>query len=93
MVRRGARTPAAFAWLALRPLRQLTGHTETLGGEFALVRGILWRWLLPPAARARAALRRELPGPARFEQPRLRRWSAARARGGTATGTLRRAAR
>jgi glycosyltransferase involved in cell wall biosynthesis len=40
------RAPIAFAWLALRPLRRLIGHDETLGSETGLVRGILWRWLV-----------------------------------------------
>ena len=75
------RSPAACLWLALRPLRELTGHSETLGGEFALVRGILWRWLLVVlVGRARKPGRRvfdaSFPDPPRFEQPRLRRWRA-----------------
>jgi glycosyltransferase involved in cell wall biosynthesis len=75
------RAPAACLWLILRPLRQLTGHTETLGGEFALVRGILWRWLLVAfVGRAKRPGRRladaSFPDPPRFEQPRLRRWRA-----------------
>jgi glycosyltransferase involved in cell wall biosynthesis len=75
------RSPAAFAWLALRPLRRVIGRDETLGGELPLVRGIIWRWLL-----ALAVSRRERPGhrpydasfpnPPRFEQRRLRRWRA-----------------
>jgi hypothetical protein len=68
-------------WLAARPLRRLVGSDETLGGEVALVRGILWRWLLPvavgvahrPVAPAYDA---SFPDPPRFEQPRLRRWRA-----------------
>src|SRR5205814_9001708 len=39
-------SPLAFAWLALRPLRRFLGRDETLGGELALIRGILWRWLI-----------------------------------------------
>jgi glycosyltransferase involved in cell wall biosynthesis len=77
----GERSPVAFLWLALRPLRHLVGHTETLGGEFALVRGIAWRWLvLLLVGRARKPGRRvfdaSFPDPPRFEQPRLRRWRA-----------------
>ncbi len=76
-----ARSPAAFAWLALRPLRRLFGRDETLGGETALVRGILWRWLIVagvgraqrPGNRAYDAA---FPDPPRFEQRRLRRWRA-----------------
>jgi glycosyltransferase involved in cell wall biosynthesis len=75
------RSPGAFAWLALRPLRRLFGRDETLGGESALVRGILWRWLLVlavgraerPGGRAYDA---SFPDPPRFEQRRLRRWRA-----------------
>jgi glycosyltransferase involved in cell wall biosynthesis len=75
------RSPIACLWLALRPLRHLTGHKETLGGEFALVRGIVWRWLLVGlVGRARRPGRRlfdaSFPDPPRFEQPRLRRWRA-----------------
>ena len=77
-----ADSPAAFAWLALRPLRALAGRGETLGGEAALARGVLWRWLVAiaagpaaPSAR-RPALDASFPDPPRFEQPRLRRWRA-----------------
>jgi hypothetical protein len=73
------RSPLAFCWFALRPLRRLTGHDETLGGEFALLRGILWRALIGASALgARAPGRRaadaSFPDPPRFDQPRLRRW-------------------
>jgi glycosyltransferase involved in cell wall biosynthesis len=76
-----ARSPAAFTWLALRPLRRLLGHDETLGGEVALVQGIAWRWLLALAVcGARLPGRRQFdasfPDPPRFEQRRLRRWRA-----------------
>lgn len=76
-----ARSPAKFLWLSGRPLRRLLGRDETLGGELALAKGIMWRWLLTVAVG-----RAELPGgrpfdasfpdPPRFEQPRLRRWRA-----------------
>lgn len=74
-------SPAPFLWLALRPLRRLIGRDETLGGEFALMRGIVWRWLLVVlVGRARRPGRRlfdaSFPDPPRFEQPRLRRWRA-----------------
>jgi glycosyltransferase involved in cell wall biosynthesis len=74
-------SPAAFAWLACRPLRRLIGRDETLGGEFALVRGILWRWLVVVlvgwAPRpGRRLFDASFPDPPRFEQPRLRRWRA-----------------
>jgi glycosyltransferase involved in cell wall biosynthesis len=75
------RSPLACLWLTLRPLRELAGHTETLGGEFALVRGIVWRWLVVVlVGRAQKPGRRlfdaSFPDPPRFEQPRLRRWRA-----------------
>jgi len=41
-----ARSPGAFAWLALRPGRAIVGRNETLGTEGILVRGLLWRFLL-----------------------------------------------
>jgi hypothetical protein len=64
------RSPAAFAWLAARPLRRLVGLSETLGTEIELAQGILWRWL--------AAIRGDasFPGPESFNQRRLRRWRA-----------------
>ncbi len=74
-------SPVAFAWLALRPLRALAGRGETLGGEAALVRGIVWRRLVGslggrvPVGR-RPAIDASFPDPPRFEQPRLRRWRA-----------------
>ncbi|MGO9974339.1 MAG: glycosyltransferase [Solirubrobacteraceae bacterium] len=75
------RSPAAFAWLAARPLRRLAGRDETLGGEAGLAKGIVWRWLLSlvvagahhPGRRAYDA---SFPDPPVFEQPRLRRWRA-----------------
>ncbi len=67
-----SRSPPAFAWLALRPLRALAGHGEALGGEWALARGIAWRWLVGHVAHGPADAR--FPDPPRFEQPRLRRW-------------------
>jgi len=63
-------SPAAFAWLAARPLRRLLGHDETLGGEFALLRGIAWLKLIAPRSDA------SFPDPPEFDQPRLRRWRA-----------------
>src|SRR5829696_3818326 len=39
------RSPAAFAWLALRGL---THRPETLGSELELLRGIAWRHARPP---------------------------------------------
>jgi hypothetical protein len=71
----------AFAWLAARPLRALWGRNETLGTELDLVRGILWRRLLPLlAVGARRPGRRPLdarfPDEGSFRQRRLERWRA-----------------
>jgi hypothetical protein len=67
------RSPLAFAWLALRPLRALAGHTETLGSELELAAGILWRQLAGlPGRRLDATI----PHPIAFQQKRLRRWRA-----------------
>lgn len=76
-----ADSPLAFAWLALRPLRAFVGRGETLGGESALARGVVWRRLVALASgRAPAPWRPRLdasfPDPPRFEQRRLRRWRA-----------------
>jgi glycosyltransferase involved in cell wall biosynthesis len=76
-----ARSPAAFAWLAGRPLRSLAGRTETLASEVELVKGILWRWLIGLSLRREAQPGRMLydasfPPPGSFEQKRLRRWRA-----------------
>jgi glycosyltransferase involved in cell wall biosynthesis len=79
------RSPLAFAWLVLRPLRRWIGRDETLGAEATLARGIVWRWLVA----ARAA-RRTRPGRwgadaslppfdlKALEQRRMRRWRARR---------------
>jgi len=77
----GGQSPIGFLWLAGRPLRRLIGHDETLGGELALARGVLWRWLIVLAVgRAKRPGNRaydaSFPDPPRFEQPRLRRWRA-----------------
>jgi Glycosyl transferase family 2 len=74
-------SPAAFAWLALRPLRRLWGRDETLSGELALTRGIIWRWLVAAAVAGhehpgRRPWDASFPDPPRFEQGRLRRWRA-----------------
>jgi glycosyltransferase involved in cell wall biosynthesis len=76
-----ARSPAAFAWLAGRPLRTLAGRTETLASEVELAKGILWRWLIGLSLRRGARPGRMLydatfPPPGSFEQKRLRRWRA-----------------
>jgi hypothetical protein len=74
------RSPGAFLWLALRPLRRLIGRDETLGGELALMRGIVWRALVGPAAGRRRPGRfggdASFPDPPSYEQRRLRRWRA-----------------
>jgi O-antigen biosynthesis protein len=72
-----------LAWLTLRPLRRLIGRDETMGGEFGLATGLVWRRLLRlavfglerPGGRAYDA---SFPDPPAFEQPRLRRWRAGR---------------
>jgi glycosyltransferase involved in cell wall biosynthesis len=64
------RSPRAFAWLALRPLRALFGRTETLGSEAQLAQGIVWRRLGGRFGDA------SFPPPQSFSQRRLRRWRA-----------------
>jgi glycosyltransferase involved in cell wall biosynthesis len=64
------RSPLAFARLAARPLRVLTGRTETLGSESELLRGLVWRRL------ARLGRDASLPDLLSFQQRRLRRWRA-----------------
>jgi glycosyltransferase involved in cell wall biosynthesis len=79
-----ARSPLAFAWLAVRPARALFGRNETLRVEEVLVKGILWRYLI-----ALRTWRRERPGRSKndasvpFFEPqslgrRQRRWLAHR---------------
>jgi glycosyltransferase involved in cell wall biosynthesis len=71
----------ALGWLALRPVRCLLGHTETLGSELELAQGIVWKRLAQIRARH---LRRpggplsdaQIPPPQSFTQRRLRRWRA-----------------
>jgi glycosyltransferase involved in cell wall biosynthesis len=77
------RSPLAFAWLALRPLRRFGGRDDTLGAETMLARGIMWRWLLELRVRGRRT-----PGGVRADasmppldleavgQRRMRRWRA-----------------
>jgi hypothetical protein len=74
-------SPAAFAWLAARPLRMIFGRTETLGSEGGLAVGILWRWLTGVRSRfpRRLAARpgdAGFPPPESFNQRMLRRWRA-----------------
>ena len=72
------RSPVAFAWLLLRPLRRLFGATETLGSELDLVPGLVWRRLIGLCARCSRRPRCDAtyPNPLDFEQQRLRRWRA-----------------
>ena len=75
------RSPVSFAWFVLRPLRALFGRNETLGGEWELARGVVWRWLAGLVARfrwwpERWLLDTRLPGEQLFEHRRLRRWRA-----------------
>jgi Glycosyl transferase family 2 len=70
------RSPSAFAWLALRPLRLLIGRTETLGSEAAMARGILWRAVAQRGPLPRRLADASVPPPERFDQRRLRRWRA-----------------
>jgi glycosyltransferase involved in cell wall biosynthesis len=78
------RSPLAFAWLACRPIRSLFGRNETLGIEWILVRGILWRYLIvlrtlgrrrPGASEEDASVTSPMP---RKLVPRQRRWLARR---------------
>jgi glycosyltransferase involved in cell wall biosynthesis len=76
-----ARSPTAFAWLALRPLRELLGRNETLGSEAAMARGIAWKAMVAARARRGPASPGLLgdagfPPPGSFNQKRLRRWRA-----------------
>lgn len=75
------KSPLAWCWLALRPLRELAGRNETLGTEAGLAGGILWKALI--AARARRGPRSlrlrgdaTAPDPGEYQQKRLRRWRA-----------------
>jgi len=74
-------SPAALAWLAVRPARALAGRTETLASESELAYGVLWKQLAT-AARGTAIERlgpfadASVPPPQRFTQKRLRRWRA-----------------
>lgn len=73
------RSWGALAWLALRPVRALAGHTETLGSELELAAGVTWKRAATWAARRRlpGALASTEPPPLdAFTQKRLRRWRA-----------------
>jgi glycosyltransferase involved in cell wall biosynthesis len=69
----------ALAWLLARPLRQLSGRTETLGGEWGIAQGVIWRRLAGLVASLRGWPDRWLldcrfPDPPRWRQKRLQRW-------------------
>ncbi len=71
----------ALLWLACRPLRGLTGRTETLGSEFEIARGVLWKRLTALRARCWPHQRgpvsdASIPSPESYSQKRLRRWRA-----------------
>ena len=77
------RSLPAFGWLMLRPLRALWGHNETLGTEWELARGVLWRWVAGALARVpglpgRLLLDCRFPDPPHYEQRRLQRWRSSR---------------
>jgi glycosyltransferase involved in cell wall biosynthesis len=50
----GERSPRTLGWLAVRPLRALTGHNETMRFEHRLLRGLVWRNLVSARSRLRA---------------------------------------
>jgi hypothetical protein len=75
------RSAAALAWLTLRAARCAAGHTETLGAELGLARGIAWKQVTAATASRRPATHgpfsdASIPGPQHFNQKRLRRWRA-----------------
>jgi hypothetical protein len=75
-------SPLAWAALAARPLRALRGHDETLGSEAGLARGLAWRRVLSAVPAAAHVLgEAAVPPPDAYDQPRLRRWRSAVARG------------
>ncbi len=76
-------SPLAFGWLMLRPLRALWRRNETLGTEWELARGIVWRWVAGALARVpglpnRLLLDCRFPDPPHYEQRRLQRWRSQR---------------
>lgn len=74
---------ASFVWLLLRPLRALWRRNETLGTEWELARGVVWRWMAGVLARLpglpdRLLLDCRFPDPPHYEQRRLQRWRSQR---------------
>lgn len=79
LYRRADRSPRAFLWFVMRPLRMLMGRTETRGGESELAIGIVWEWLATLVSRApgwpdRYLVDTSFPDPLSFAQKRLGRW-------------------
>ena len=74
------RSPFAFAWLALRPVRALLGRSETLASEPVLAKGVLWHHLIRVRAGGRStpgSSKADASMPPTFESfghRRLRRW-------------------
>jgi glycosyltransferase involved in cell wall biosynthesis len=68
-----------LAWLLLRPARLAFGRTETLGGEWELLPGVVWRRLAGliaavPGWPDQWLLDTRFPQGEQFEHRRLRRW-------------------
>jgi len=63
------RTVTGLLWLAFRPLRRFIGHSETLGMERVLVRGIFYRHLMGVKRRLPTRLREKLTAAAGDEAP------------------------
>ena len=43
---RAERSPVSVAWLALRPLRNVSGHSVTLGAERLMLQAVAWRYAM-----------------------------------------------
>jgi len=61
------RSFTGYFWLALRPLRRLAGHNETMGMERVLARGILYRHLAGVKRRLPKSVKRKLSGATALE--------------------------
>lgn len=73
------RSAWALLWLLVRPLRAVVGRNETLGTEWELARGVVWRRLAGALARIpglpeRLLLDCRFPDPPHYENRRLQRW-------------------